>query len=130
MLPSEYLMYKYKGEEIQPKRLPLDKANLELSAQIIAVFQNAFESRVARWVLDEVLSALEGDDTGYRVRRGLAHILSSNYSTFDIVSPLEPATRKGVQHGGVRNSFSRIQEGQARECSQRTQCRAREGGFY
>lgn len=91
MLPSEYLMYKYKGEEIQPKRLPLDKANLELAAQIIAVFQNAFDSRVARWVLDEVLSALEGDDTGYRVRRGLAHILSSDYSTFDIVSPLEPA---------------------------------------
>jgi hypothetical protein len=33
---------------------------------------------------------LEGEDTDYRIKRGLAHILRSSFSEFDIVSPLEP----------------------------------------
>ncbi|MEN8447677.1 MAG: DUF790 family protein, partial [Cyanobacteria bacterium J06555_13] len=32
----------------------------------------------------------EGEDTDYRVKRGLAHILRNSFSTFEIVSPLEP----------------------------------------
>jgi predicted nuclease of restriction endonuclease-like RecB superfamily len=40
--------------------------------------------------LNQQLQVLEGDDTDYRIRRGLAHILRSSFSTFEPVSPLEP----------------------------------------
>lgn len=33
---------------------------------------------------------LEGDATDYRVKRGLAYIIKSNFCTFEVVSPLEP----------------------------------------
>ena len=36
------------------------------------------------------LQVLEGDYTDYRVKRGLAFLLSSAYSTFEVVSPLDP----------------------------------------
>ena len=32
--------------------------------------------------LNQQLQVLEGDDTDYRIRRGLAHILRSSFSTF------------------------------------------------
>jgi predicted nuclease of restriction endonuclease-like RecB superfamily len=38
----------------------------------------------------EALRALEGDSTNYRVRRGIAHLLHKNFSTFEVRSPLEP----------------------------------------
>ncbi|MEM9808734.1 MAG: DUF790 family protein, partial [Cyanobacteria bacterium P01_D01_bin.56] len=40
--------------------------------------------------LNQKLQELEGEDTDYRIKRGLAHILRSSFSTFEIVSPLEP----------------------------------------
>jgi len=40
--------------------------------------------------LNQQLQVLEGEDTDYRVKRGLAHILRSSFSTFEPVSPLEP----------------------------------------
>lgn len=40
--------------------------------------------------LNQQLQVLEGDDTDYRIRRGLAHILRSSFSTFEPVSPLDP----------------------------------------
>jgi predicted nuclease of restriction endonuclease-like RecB superfamily len=40
--------------------------------------------------LDRQLSELEGDSPDYRLKRGLAHILKSSLSTFEVVSPLEP----------------------------------------
>ena len=40
--------------------------------------------------LDQRLQALEGESTDYRIKRGLAHILRNSFSTFDIVSPLDP----------------------------------------
>lgn len=33
---------------------------------------------------------MEGESTDYRIKRGLAHILRNNLSTFEVVSPLEP----------------------------------------
>ncbi|MFN6167489.1 MAG: DUF790 family protein, partial [Pseudanabaena sp.] len=39
---------------------------------------------------DRQLQELEGDTPDYRVKRGLAHILKSSFSTFEIISPLEP----------------------------------------
>ena len=43
-----------------------------------------------RLELDEELSVLEGTDTDYRVKRGLAHLLVNGFCTFETVSPLEP----------------------------------------
>ncbi len=40
--------------------------------------------------LDQQLQALEGEGTDYRIKRGLAHLLRNSFSTFEIVSPLEP----------------------------------------
>ena len=40
--------------------------------------------------LDRRLQELEGESPDYRVRRGLVHILRSSFSTFEVVSPLEP----------------------------------------
>lgn len=40
--------------------------------------------------LNRQLQVLEGEDTDYRIKRGLAHILRSSFSTFEPVSPLEP----------------------------------------
>ncbi len=41
-------------------------------------------------VLERQLLDLEGDATDYRVKRGLAYIIKSNFCTFEVVSPLEP----------------------------------------
>ncbi len=40
--------------------------------------------------LDRQLLELEGDSPDYRVKRGLAHLLRNSFSTFEIISPLEP----------------------------------------
>lgn len=40
--------------------------------------------------LNRQLQDLEGEDTNYRIRRGLAHLLRNHFATFDQVSPLEP----------------------------------------
>ena len=40
--------------------------------------------------LNRQLQELEGEDTNYRIKRGLAHILRNSFATFDMVSPLEP----------------------------------------
>ncbi len=40
--------------------------------------------------LNRQLQAMEGEDTNYRIKRGLAHILRTSFATFDVVSPLEP----------------------------------------
>ena len=44
----------------------------------------------ARHVLDAELQLLEGEETDYRVKRGLTHLLSSGFAEFETVSPLEP----------------------------------------
>ena len=88
MLPSPLLMYRYNGEELAPKRLELDRANLAVADETIALFRERQGSR--RGELDEQLQVLEGEGTDYRIKRGLAHILTNSFSTFETVSPLEP----------------------------------------
>ena len=90
MLPSPLLMYRYNGEELAPKRLELDRANLAVADGTIALFRERQGSR--RGELDEQLQVLEGEGTDYRIKRGLAHILTNSFSTFETVSPLEPPT--------------------------------------
>jgi uncharacterized protein len=88
MLPSDLLIYRYIGESIVPKKLSLDSNTLTLASEQIDCFQNHLGSTQEQ--LNKKLLELEGDNLNYRVKRGLAHLLKNNFSTFEIVSPLEP----------------------------------------
>ncbi|EAZ89850.1 DUF790 family protein [Crocosphaera chwakensis] len=88
MLPSDLLMYRYSGDTIIPKRLPLNDSTINLAAEQIDCFLNCVDQTQKQ--LNEKLSELEGDNPNYRVKRGLAHLLKNHFSTFEIVSPLEP----------------------------------------
>ncbi|MBE9141480.1 DUF790 family protein [Nodosilinea sp. LEGE 07088] len=87
-LPSELLIYRLQGEEVQPKRLALDATNGAIAAELIHLFQQQVGHTQGE--LNRYLQELEGEDTNYRIKRGLAHILRNSFATFDIVSPLEP----------------------------------------
>ena len=88
MLPTELLLFRYNGEELVPKRLKVDKATLETAQDVIGLFD--VHRGLRRGELDEQLEVLEGEATDYRVKRGLAHLLRSGFSTFETVSPVEP----------------------------------------
>jgi predicted nuclease of restriction endonuclease-like RecB superfamily len=72
-----------------PRRLPIQADTLALAADLIALFRAA-QGRT-RGELEAELQVLEGDQTDYRVKRGLAHLLAHDFSTFEVGSPLEPA---------------------------------------
>jgi hypothetical protein len=82
-------MHRFQGDEVVPKRLALRPATLTLAAELIEIFRAA--TGKCRAELNAELQVLEGDYTDYRVKRGLAFLLSSAYSTFETVSPLDPA---------------------------------------
>jgi uncharacterized protein len=89
MLPTDLLISRQNGEEIAPKRLPIDKANGAIATELIALFQGC--QGKTQGELDRQLLELEGEETNYRIKRGLAHLLKSeSFSTFEIVSPLDP----------------------------------------
>ena len=88
MLKSDLLIYKRNGETIVPKKLGIDNRNLAITKEIISCFQNCIGKTQGE--LDIQLLELEGDSPDYRLKRGLAHILRNTFSTFEIISPLEP----------------------------------------
>ena len=88
MLPSDLLIYRQNGETVVPKKLPLDSRSIGLASDLIECFQEYLGKTQGE--LNEKLAQMEGDSPDYRVKRGLAHILRSSFSTFEIVSPLEP----------------------------------------
>jgi hypothetical protein len=88
MLPTDLLMHRLNGEEIVPKRLNLDAKTLAIAEVLITLFQNAKGS--TRGELNRQLQELEGEETDYRIKRGLAHLLNSGFSEFETVSPLDP----------------------------------------
>ncbi len=88
MLPTDLLSYRQNGEQIIPKRLKIESKNLELATELITCFQEFIGKTQGE--LERKLSDLEGDDTDYRIKRGLAYILKSSFCTFEVVSPLEP----------------------------------------
>lgn len=90
MLPSDLLIHRFNGEELTPKRLAIDAANLAIAAELIEVFRSAQGD--TRGSLNRQLQDLEGEETDYRIKRGLAHLLSADaFSNFETVSPLDPA---------------------------------------
>ena len=88
MLKSDLLIYKRNGETIVPKKLGIDNRNLAIATEIIDCFQDCVGKTQGE--LDKQLLDLEGNSPDYRVKRGLAHILRNTFSTFEIISPLEP----------------------------------------
>lgn len=89
MLPTDLLMSRSNGEEIVPKRLPLDGKSLAIATHLITLFQQSQGNPQKE--LDRLLQELEGETTDYRIKRGLAHLLKSEtFSTFEIISPLDP----------------------------------------
>ncbi|PZO46730.1 MAG: hypothetical protein DCF15_19905 [Phormidesmis priestleyi] len=81
-------MHQYSGDSLIPKKLALKPANLATAQTAIALFQSAVSKTQGH--LDQQLQILEGEDTDYRIKRGLAHLLRNSFSTFEIVSPLDP----------------------------------------
>jgi len=88
MLPTELLINRQNGEEIVPKRLPINTQMCAVATEVIDCFLESLGTTQGE--LDRKLLELEGDSPDYRLKRGLAHILKSSFSTFEIVSPLEP----------------------------------------
>ena len=88
MLPTELLINRQNGEEIIPKRLPINSQTCAIATELLTCFQNAIGGTQGE--LDRQLLELEGDSPDYRLKRGLAHILKTSFCTFEIVSPLEP----------------------------------------
>ena len=96
MLPSDLLLSRRRGDQLVPRRLELNRANLALAAELTDTFR-AFTART-RDELDEALLAGEGENLDFKVRRGLAHLLSAEgFSTWEMAAPLDPpALRRHV----------------------------------
>jgi predicted nuclease of restriction endonuclease-like RecB superfamily len=89
MLPTDLLLHRLNGEEVIAKKLAVHSRYRDTAAALIAIFQQA-QGQTQRY-LDRQLQELEGDSTDYRIQRGLAHLLKSeSFSTFAVVSPLDP----------------------------------------
>lgn len=88
MLPGELLQSRVRGNQIVPKRLELSQRTLSMAKDIIAIFETCQGQKLS--VLNEQLTILEGEATDYRIKRGLAHLLMSDATTFETRSPVEP----------------------------------------
>ncbi|WP_341739339.1 DUF790 family protein [Microcoleus sp. CAWBG640] len=88
MLPTELLSHRQNGESIVPLRLKIDAKNIEAATEMIDCFQESIGKTQGE--LDKRLQELEGDSPDYRLKRGLAHLLKGGFSTFEVISPLEP----------------------------------------
>ena len=87
MLPSDLLIHRPRGDSIDAKQLAVGEW-AAIAANLIALFQATVGD--TQGSLNQKLQELEGEDTDYRIKRGLAHILRSSFSTFDVISPLDP----------------------------------------
>lgn len=88
MLPSDLLMQRSSGDSMIPKQLSLNAQNMAIATELIDTFK-AHRGK-PQWELTQELQELEGEDIDYRIKRGLAHLLSNSFSTFEVVSPLDP----------------------------------------
>jgi len=88
MLPSELLIYRQNGETVVPKYITVDSTQKAIAIELLTCFQQHLNYTQGK--LEETLSYLEGERPDFKVWRRLAHILKTSYSTFEVVSPLEP----------------------------------------
>jgi hypothetical protein len=91
MLPSSLLIHRLSGESIVPKQLAIAPETVAWASELTGLLQAA--QGQTRGEIDRQLHELEGDNTNYRMQRGLVHLLLSEaFSTFETVSPLDPPT--------------------------------------
>lgn len=88
MLPTDLLIHRQTGETILPKRLSIEPKTIKMAAEQIECFQQSMGN--TQGDLEQRLLELEGDSPDYRIKRGLAHLLKSSFSTFEIISPIPP----------------------------------------
>ena len=88
MLPTDLLVHRRQGESLIPKYLAPNKQAIALAETLIDCFQRC--QGEPKKVLQAELQEIEGDSTDFKVQRGLAHLLKNHFSTFEVVSPLEP----------------------------------------
>ncbi|MGF1536478.1 MAG: DUF790 family protein [Elainellaceae cyanobacterium] len=88
MLPSDLLINRLSGESLVPKRLPIKSPILEIAQAVIDGFE-AYRGK-PQGELNDHLQDMEGEETDYRLKRGFVHLLRGRFSTFEVVSPLEP----------------------------------------
>jgi len=89
MLPSDLLINRARGESLEPKRLELNERNRAIAIDLITLFQEHVGKTQGE--LEAQLRELEGEETDFKVKRGLAHLLKSEaFSHIEMVSPLEP----------------------------------------
>ncbi|ACK69282.1 protein of unknown function DUF790 [Gloeothece citriformis PCC 7424] len=88
MLPSDLLIYRQNAETIVPKHLAVNESSFGLVIEQINCFQESVGNTQGE--LDKKLQELEGDSPDYRIKRGMAHLLKNSFSTFEIISPIEP----------------------------------------
>jgi predicted nuclease of restriction endonuclease-like RecB superfamily len=112
VLPTELLISRYQGEEVIPRYLDLKPGNCALAAQLTAIFRTAVGRK--RGDLLTELQELEGDHTDYRIKRGLAHLLSSAYCTFEMISPLDPVALRQRVFGEMVHTVPEPQARMAR----------------
>jgi predicted nuclease of restriction endonuclease-like RecB superfamily len=89
MLPSELLMCQYRGDEVIPKQLVLNPSNRALAQDLIDLFAQSVGK--TRGELLTQLQKIEGDQIDYRIKRGLSHLLSTAYCTFEMIAPCAPS---------------------------------------
>lgn len=89
MLKSDLLISRYSGENIIPKRLYIQPQIIDIANEQIDCFSQCLGK--TQGFLDGKLQELEGDRQDYKLTRGFAHILKNSFSTFEIVTPLEPS---------------------------------------
>ncbi len=106
MLPTDLLIIRRRHGALTPHRLALDADSRTLAGELIALFAEAVGER--KNYLDGVLAAFEGEDTAFKVKRGLAHLLANDFCTFETVAPLDPAElRERVFALGAESTPSR-----------------------
>lgn len=88
MLPTELLTNRINGDTVVPKRVDLSDEMLTIATELINIFTLSKGSTRAE--LNRHLLELEGEETDYRFKRGLAHLLTSAFSEFETISPLDP----------------------------------------
>ena len=106
MLPSDLLIIRRRHGALTPHRLALDLDSRTLAGDLTALFAEAVGQ--CRSHLDGVLAAFEGEDTAFKVKRGLAHLLANDFCTFETIAPLDPAElRERVFALGAESTPSR-----------------------
>lgn len=88
MLKSDLLIYRYSGQGIIPKKLPLQPEFLDMALELIYCYQDYVGKTQGE--LEEKLQELEGDSPEYKIKRGLSHLLKNSFAQFEIISPLNP----------------------------------------